>query len=389
MDSGGPQPPWRIAIVHPTFWPYVRRGTERFMAEWSTRLAALGHHVTILTSKHGPPETTLLNGVHVRYLRSLWSPGMARFGVHDFHVFPLGSVPALLSGKFDLIHTFNFTDTLCASWLKPIHRAKVLLHLNTIPPTVQYRRTLSTGGRLLQAAVRAADQLLVISQQQQDYFEQRFGRPCIRIPAPVDTAQFPQSKAPNPIHPILLCASALNDGRKGGKLLMRAFNQLKLRHPNLRLHIAFPLPESLRTELLALVDPSFRPDILFSPAGDDKDLVSAYARASVLVLPSLYEAFPLVVLEALASGTPVVGASDGGIPEMLAPPGTGALFSPGEPENGSPSNLSGLIEATERALQLSKDNETPARCRQAADRYSWDRLTPAYTQLYSNLIGDK
>ncbi len=387
-DSDTSPSPWNIALLHPTFWPYVRRGTERFMAEWSTRLAQLGHNVTIITSKPGPSQRSLHGRVHVQYLRSLWTPSMARAGLHDFHVFPLTTAPLLASRRFHLIHTFNFTDTLVASWLKRFHGARVLLHLNTIPPPVQYRRTLSTGGKLLSAAIRAADQLLVISKQQQDYFEQRYHRPCVRIPAPVDVSQFPVSSPSRPAPPRLLCASALSDTRKGGSLLMRAFNLLKPSHPDLLLEIVFPLPDHLRLSLLNLVDPPFQRDVHFNPLHDTAALIDAYSRSSALVLPSLWEAFPLVVLESLAAGTPIVGTSDGGIPEMLGHPGAGVLFSPGEPLDGAPSNLSGLVDAIRQVLLLSTDALTPQRCRAAAEQFSWDRLTPAYTALYSNLIGD-
>src|SRR5204863_6367 len=47
----------------------------------------------------------------------------------------------------------------------------------------------------------------------------------------------------------------------------------------------------------------------------DDELPSLYARARVLLMPSLYEGFGLPVLEAMASGTPVVAANRGALPE--------------------------------------------------------------------------
>jgi phosphatidyl-myo-inositol alpha-mannosyltransferase len=379
---------WNIAIVHPTFWPYVRRGTERFMAEWSERLAQAGHKVTILTSKPGQREVVCRNGVRIDYRRSLWTAAMTRAGVLDFHVFPLTTFVPVLAGRFDLIHTFNFTDTLAAAALRPFTRVPVLLHLNTIPPPVQYRRSLSTGGRLLRAAIDTADELLVISRQQQEYFESRFGRTCLRLAAPVDTDQFaPARHIARRSSPLLLCASALDDRRKGGRILMRAFGEIKRHRPDVRLEICYALPRPVVEELLALVEPRWRADIEFTHATSSEDLAAAYARATALVLPSLWEAFPLVVLEALAAGTPVAGTADGGIPEILESGGAGITFDPGPPLDGGPSNLDGLVAALLEVLGLSQQSETASRCRAAAERFSWNRMMPAYTELYAKLIG--
>ena len=56
------------------------------------------------------------------------------------------------------------------------------------------------------------------------------------------------------------------------------------------------------------------------------ELAAAYASADVFVMPSRTETLGLVVLEAMSSGLPVVGARAGGVPEMIADGVTGTLF---------------------------------------------------------------
>jgi glycosyltransferase involved in cell wall biosynthesis len=388
--SASPQSAWKVALVHPTYWPFVRRGTERFINEFATYLTRNGHHVTILTSKPGRHETEIQQQVRVEYLRALWRPWMASAGLLDFHVFPLTVLPRLLSRSFHLIHTFNFVDTLAACLTRNFTRTPVLLHLNTIPPTVRYRRSLSTGGNLLRCALKAADEILMISREQEEYFGNRFGCQGIRLPAPINTHLYRSGgTGRNRSAPLLLCASALDDRRKGGRALMRAFNLVKQNRPEVRLEIYYPLSAALRNELLNLVEPQLRNDVSFLREGEPVELADRYAQASLLVLPSLWEAFPLVVLESLASGTPVVGSHHGGILEIIYDRGEGPVgitFDPGEPEDAGPSNIQGLAEAILAGLQLSIEPSISERCRAAAAPFDWEALGPRYLELYTNLI---
>lgn len=58
---------------------------------------------------------------------------------------------------------------------------------------------------------------------------------------------------------------------------------------------------------------------------NEKKLISILSEAKVLLLPSLFENFPLVALEAHACGIPVVGSNEGGIPELVINGETGFI----------------------------------------------------------------
>jgi cytochrome oxidase assembly protein ShyY1 len=71
----------------------------------------------------------------------------------------------------------------------------------------------------------------------------------------------------------------------------------------------------------------------------------------VTLLPAVWEAFGLVLLESLAAGTPVVGAAHAGIVDIVDPaqPALGALFDPGSTGRAA-DNLDGLVAAIETVL---------------------------------------
>ncbi|MEE3181257.1 MAG: glycosyltransferase [Planctomycetota bacterium] len=62
-----------------------------------------------------------------------------------------------------------------------------------------------------------------------------------------------------------------------------------------------------------------------------EDLASWYRAADLLVLPSHSEGTPLVVMEALSCGTPVLATRVGGVPALIEPGITGELVNPGQP----------------------------------------------------------
>lgn len=72
---------------------------------------------------------------------------------------------------------------------------------------------------------------------------------------------------------------------------------------------------------------------LFFWTGKVEEVERVYAALDIVVVPSRYEdPAPNVVIEALASGTPVVGTRAGGIPELLEDGDGGFLVPPGEPQ---------------------------------------------------------
>ncbi len=113
---------------------------------------------------------------------------------------------------------------------------------------------------------------------------------------------------------------------------------------------------------------------------DHSRLPLYYAAADVLVLPSTYESFGLVTLEALACGTPVVATRVGGAAAVLKDGVNGILID--RPEGNA---LAGGIERT--LTQVRRGELTAQRIRESIAPYSWDRVAAATLKLYRNLIG--
>jgi glycosyltransferase involved in cell wall biosynthesis len=111
--------------------------------------------------------------------------------------------------------------------------------------------------------------------------------------------------------------------------------------------------------------------------GEITDPYAIYAAVDVFVMTSRWEGFPVVILEAMAAGRPVVSTRVGGIAEAIEQGRSGFLCEPGDDE--------GLAAAM---AQLLADEALRASCgaaaRQDVERYSIQRLTKKWTRLYES-----
>jgi glycosyltransferase involved in cell wall biosynthesis len=110
--------------------------------------------------------------------------------------------------------------------------------------------------------------------------------------------------------------------------------------------------------------------------GERWDVPALLAESDLFVLPSRSEASPNAVLEAMASGLPIVATRVGGIPDLIHAGVTGALVAPDDPSSLAESVID-LINRPAVAFAFGA-----AARREAERRFSFDRMVAAFEQLY-------
>ena len=197
-------------------------------------------------------------------------------------------------------------------------------------------------------------------------------RPRVIAPG-VDLAVFSPGGARAPT-PTIICPAALDVPRKRVELLVEAFARVRAQRPDARLVLSRPAGGEG-----ALWGPGrpLAPGVELADLDDRHELVAGYRSAWVCALPSLGEAFGLVLAEALACGTPVVGSNDGAIPELIDQPAIGRLFDGDAPDV--------LARALLECLELAVDPGTAAACHARAMTLSREAMVDRYLALYREL----
>lgn len=160
--------------------------------------------------------------------------------------------------------------------------------------------------------------------------------------------------------------------RKGGMVLLDAFQQVRAVLPGARLQLIgvnAGLHRQPGVEILGRIA--------------DRDLIAAhYAAATVFVVPSFFDPYPLVALEAMAFGLPVITTNQMGTPEMLSNGRTGLLVEPG--------NAGALASAV---LQVLLEPKLAARIGAAARRdvelkFTWDAVVDRMAPVLERLMAE-
>jgi sugar transferase (PEP-CTERM/EpsH1 system associated) len=146
-----------------------------------------------------------------------------------------------------------------------------------------------------------------------------------------------------------------------------------------RLHVLIVGDGPLRQELMDLVDELDMKSITWLP-GDRDDVPVLLAAMDVFVLPSLAEGISNTVLEAMASGLPVIATAVGGNIELVDNGVNGSLVPVGEAQALAQALALLLQNATERARQGHNSRQW------VCQRFDWERTVNAYLGVYDELL---
>lgn len=159
---------------------------------------------------------------------------------------------------------------------------------------------------------------------------------------------------------------------------LRAFARVRRAFPDARLTVAGSGPE--RDTLVALANALGIGDATTFSGRLDRDQIAAlYRTATVSLNPSRIDNMPNSVLEAMASGVPVVSTAVGGVPFLVRDGETGLLVAAGDHEAMADAVL-GLLSHPELAKRLRDEALSEVQ------QYAWIRVRPQWQAVYDSLL---
>jgi L-malate glycosyltransferase len=233
---------------------------------------------------------------------------------------------------------------------------------------------LARWGRLVHPWLRLAHEIVVPSEYLQQVFARHGYVACV-VPNVVDTARFVYRERPQ-LQPRLLSNRSLEPGYRVD-VIVEAFALLKAVRPDATLTIAGTGSEEPRLRQIAGASSGVTFVGRVAPAA----MPELYAASDVFLNASVVDNQPLSLLEAFASGLPVVTTATGGIASMVRDGDSGLIVAPLDPAAMATAVLALLCDP-QRAQRMTWA------ARQVAERHGWSSVRDLWADVYAERCGD-
>lgn len=298
---------------------------------------------------------------------------LARFAIVPFLIAQSIAV-AKYARQSDVIHANWTLSGFLAVITRAIHRRKIVV---TVQGSDIYKAAAKSWGKLITKwTLNHVDKIIALSESLALATQKiGVGRQKITIiPNGVDINVFNpgQSKRAK----IILFVGSLIE-RKGVIHLINAYRLIQKRHPDSQLIIIGDGPDRAKLTKRAS-EMGLSENISFLGSQTQSEVKLWMQKAKVFVLPSLEEGLGVVLLEALACGTPCVGSNVGGIPDVITPD-VGQLVPP-QDENCLATEILKILDSEDEWSKLSSQ----ARFR-AETHYSWDSIAKRIQKTYEEI----
>jgi phosphatidylinositol alpha-mannosyltransferase len=177
--------------------------------------------------------------------------------------------------------------------------------------------------------IKYFDEFTAVSQAATTYFHSLSDRPVQIIPNGIDIKRYskrPSTAVRHPKMKTIFYVGRLED-RKGVKFLLRAYNELSAKHKDVQLLIAGTGPDE--NKLRDYVSELKIPRVTFLGYINDEEKIHQMHKADVFCSPARYgESFGIVLLEAMAAGTPTIAGDNSGYVSTMQGLGSISLVNP-------------------------------------------------------------
>ena len=363
----------RIGIVCPYSWD-IPGGVSAHVNDLAQSLIRMGHYVSVLAPAEfdellpdfvvstGKPRAVKYNGSTARLS---FGPLVARkvskwIEEGDFDVL---HVHEPLSPSLSVLACWAANGPIVATWHSAMDRSRMMLTLS----------------KLGQTAMEKVSARIAVSEAARATLIKHVGGDAVVIPNGVDVSIFtnatPMFGWPGPNLSIAFLGRG-DEPRKGLEILVDAYPQIRKSFPNVRLLIAGPGEPADTLKKLSKVD---RASVTVLGMIAPQDKPSVLASGTIYVAPNTGgESFGIVLLEAMASGTPVVASDLEAFEQVLDFGRAGITF-----ENENSDDLDRVV--CELLRDEAKRTELIRQGRLRAAQFDWNVVANEIVNVYESV----
>jgi glycosyltransferase involved in cell wall biosynthesis len=292
-------------------------------------------------------------------------------------------IEKLSRNNYDIVHGQGFSS--CAYFLTKEKKPFVYtLHGISAEHLVGYREPMLSVLKILFDAekycVDNADKIICVSKRTMKEAPKYYGfskNKCVYIPNGVDVLKFRQKRMKSK-KPTIGFVGFLHE-HKGVHFLLNAMSYVVREIPDAFL-VIIGTGSGMKRFKRMTSNLGISKNVFFAGRVLDEDLIRWYNTFDLFVLPSQYEGFGLVVLEAMAAGTPVIVSDTGNLPELAKDSGFVV-----DPEN--------TTELSDKIIKILLDENLRKRlsknCLRKIKKFDWKYIVKKTEKLYENLLDEK
>jgi glycosyltransferase involved in cell wall biosynthesis len=369
-------------MLGPRYFPSRIGGVETQVFEMSKRIAQRDHEGYVLVCEKGDYQHENIHIIEIPHLKWEFATFSLTYLTYNFFSI-FYAIKAIKKYKIDILHANSLIAGCVGVIVKRIAKVPLVYTLyGTAPDNIKARGKLLGGILVLleRRALIAADIIISPTKYILDTTIAYYNLPLNAriIPSGIDITKFLKGNSDKikgefgiKDEKVILFVGRLVSV-KGLDYLLMAMKEVVKECPTVRLFIVGdgPLEDNLRrmTKELDLED-----NIIFT--GIRQDIPDFLAASDVVVLPSLHEGMPNVVLEAMVAGRAVVTSNITSMPEIIKHGETGLLIEPKNPEKLRESLL--LLLKNEELRKTLGEN-----AKKISRKYSWDVLIDEVIEGY-------
>ncbi len=349
-------------------------GAERVMAGLASRLQQRGHAGTLITLDDGRNDRHDVDAAVMRIPLDVMRPSHHKWQAVKNNVERILRLrKAIIDSQPEVV--LSFCDVTNALTL-------LATRGRSIPVVVSERSDPAKQSipwpwsKLRPRLYRSATNVIALTETSAQTLARWSRREPVVIPSAVDTAPQIERDSLKPTAKRMVLGVGRLEHEKGFDRLINAFAKLAPKYPDWHLRIVGE--GSRRQELQRLVEAARLQGRIELP-GWQRPIWPSYADADLFVLPSRYEGFPSALLEAMASGLPVVAVDCESGPRAIIRSGVDGLLI----ENNDAS-LAGAMDRCMGDGALRRNLAAAATT--VTERFGWDAMVTAYEQVLSKSI---